>query len=132
MTAQGPIGVFAEAGKRGLTLSFQPPFSLVVEPARRCPADFADTLSQHKPQLLVLLQLPFVMVSSQILGETILFCEDEHTKGALVDAGAEPWSIYTKDELRILVANNRAKPFPPDELCKLHEMKRTFHGRSTT
>ena len=49
----------------------------------------------HKVALLALLKLPFVMVSSQILGETILFCEDEATKGALVEAGAEPWSIYT-------------------------------------
>ena len=41
--------------------------------------------------------------------------------------GADPSSIYTKDELRVLIARNRAKPFLPDEQCKLHEMKRTFH-----
>ena len=85
----------------------------------------------HKPQLLTLLRLPFVMVFSQMLGETIFFCEDEDTKGALVEAGAEPWSIYTEDELRVLVAQNRAKPFLAAELRKVHAIKRTFHGRIT-
>ena len=93
--------------------------------------EFAITLKAHKPQLLTLLGLPFVMVYSEVLKETIFFCEDEETKAALVEAGADPWSIYTKDELRVLIAQNRAKPFLPDELCKLHEMKRTFHGRIT-
>ena len=27
-----------------------------------------------------------------------------------VAAGAEPWSVYTRNELRILVAQNRVKP----------------------
>ncbi len=42
------------------------------------------------------------MVFSEILGETIFFCEDEDTKAALIEAGAEEWSIYTRDELRAL------------------------------
>jgi hypothetical protein len=46
-------------------------------------------------------------------------------------ATAQPWSIYTLDELRILVGQNRAKPFIPEELCKLHEIRKTFHGRIT-
>jgi hypothetical protein len=46
--------------------------------------------------------------------------------------GAEPWSIYTRDELLVLVAQNRAKPFIADEICKLHEIKRTFHSRIAT
>jgi hypothetical protein len=48
---------------------------------------------------------------------------------ALIEAGADEWSIYTKDELRVLIAHNRVKPFLPDELCKVHKLKRTFHGR---
>jgi hypothetical protein len=125
-----PIAVLKEADERGLKLEAHGD-DLHVIPGDRVPVDLVPLLKAHKPQLLTLLRLPFVMVDSQILGETILFCEDEDTKGALVEAGAEPWSIYTKDELRILVANNRAKPFLPDELCKLHEMKWTFHGRIT-
>jgi hypothetical protein len=129
MTTQTPIQLFTEAVERGLKLSFEPPFSLVVEPAERCPDDFADTLSQHKRQLLDLLRLPFVMLFSQTLGETIFFCEDDQTKAALTRAGACEWSIYTRAELEILVEQNRIKPFSADELRKLHKIKRTFHGR---
>jgi hypothetical protein len=78
-----------------------------------------------------LLQLPFVMAYSRILEETVYFCEDEQTHEALIEAGADEWSIYTKDELRVLVAANRAKPFIPAELCKLHQIKKTFKGRIT-
>jgi hypothetical protein len=123
---------FADAIERGLKLSFEPPFSLVVEPAERCPDDFADMLSQHKRQLLDLLRLPFVMLFSQTLGETIFFCEDDQTKAALTRAGACEWSIYTRDELRVLVAENRVAPLIDAELRKLHEIKRTFHGRTAT
>jgi hypothetical protein len=80
--------LFTEAIKRGLKLSFEPPLTLVVESAERCPDDFADTLSEHKAQLLALLRLPVVMVFSRTLDETIFFCEDEDTKAALVEAGA--------------------------------------------
>jgi hypothetical protein len=129
MTEQTPIEVFAEATKRGLKLSFEPRFTLVVNPRNRCPSDFVDTLSQHKPQLLGLLQLPFVMEYSATLEETIFLCEEEATKAALVEAGADEWSIYTKDELRVLVAHNRVAPLSAIELRKIHTLKWTFHGR---
>jgi len=51
-------------------------------------------------------------------GETIFFCEDEDTKAALIEAGASEWSIYTRDELRILCEQNRIKPFTQAELRK--------------
>jgi hypothetical protein len=129
MTAQTPIEVFAEATKLGLNLSFEAPFTLVVNPRNRCPEDFATMLSLHKPQLLALLQLPFVMVRSNALSETVFFCADEQTKAALVEAGASPWSIYTRDELRILVAENRIAPISAAELKQIHQIKRTFNGR---
>ena len=77
----------------------------------------------------MLLTLPFVIVYSKALGEIIFFCHDDDTKAALVEAGASEWSIYTKNELRTLIAQNRAKPFLPDELCKLYSIKRAFSGR---
>jgi hypothetical protein len=73
--------------------------------------------------------LPFILVFSESLGETVFFCEDEDTKAALVAAGAESFSIYTQDELRILVAQNRVAPLSIAELRKVHEIKRTFSGR---
>ena len=83
------IQVFAKAAERGLKLGSKPPHTLTVEPAERCPKDFVPVLKAHKPGLLALLKLPFVMVSSQILNETIIFCEDETTRAALVEAGAD-------------------------------------------
>jgi len=83
----------------------------------------------HKWHLLSSLQLPFVMVFSEALGETIFFCQDEATKEALIEAGASEWSIYTKAELRILVAQNRIKPLTQAELRKVHDIKRTFGAR---
>jgi hypothetical protein len=71
----------------------------------------------------------FVQVFSESLGETLFFARDEATRGALIEAGASEWSIYTKNELRILVAHNRIAPLSIAELRKLHEIKRTFHGR---
>ncbi len=131
MTTATTIEVFQKASELGLNLSFEPPDTLTVEPARLCSAEFAEVLKAHKPALLALLKLPFVMVFSQILGETILFCENEDTKGALVEVGAEPWSIHTKDELQTLCEQNRIAPLTTAELRNLHEIKRTFHGRIT-
>jgi hypothetical protein len=129
MTTATTIEVLQKAAEFGLKLGVEPPDTLTVQPANRCPVEFAISLRAYKPQLLTLLGLPFVIVYSKILEERIFFCEDEDTKAALVEAGADSWSIYTKGELRVLVAQNRVKPFLPDELCKLHEIKRTFHGR---
>ena len=71
------------------------------------------------------------MVYSQALGETVFFCEDEDTKASLVEAGASEWSIYTKAELRILVAQNRIAPLTDQELRTLHSIKGAFNARIT-
>jgi hypothetical protein len=123
------IEVFQKAADLGLKLGFESPNTLTLQPANRCSAGFANTLKDYKPQLLALLQLPFCMVYSRTLEANVIFCEDEETKAALVEAGADEWSIYTKAELRVLIAHNRVKPFLPHELCKLHKLKRTFNGR---
>jgi hypothetical protein len=127
---QTTIDVFQQAAERGLHLKAVGN-DLQVNPARCCPPDFAQRLRERKPQLLALLSRPFVMVYSQALGETIFFAEDEDTKAALLEAGGSPWSIYTKDELQKLCEQNRIAPLTTAELCKLHEIKRTFHGRIT-
>jgi hypothetical protein len=96
----------------------------------QCPPEFADTLRSYKRRLLSLFGLPFVMVRSEALdGEILFFCQDEHTRTALVDAGASAWSIYTRDELRILCEQNRTAPLSQDELRKLQEIKRTLGAR---
>jgi hypothetical protein len=124
-----PIAILRKAADFGLRLSFIPPDALDVKASGPWPKDFADTLRTHKVQLLALLRLPFVMVESQILEETIFFCADEPTRAALIAAGADEFSIYTRDELRILCEQNRLAPLSPAELRKVHEIKRTFSGR---
>jgi hypothetical protein len=86
-----PVDVLKAAANRGLTLRINGE-KLRVLPAKRLAPDFAETLREHKPRLLSLLQLPFVMVFSETLEETVFFCPDDTTKAALCDAGAEPWS----------------------------------------
>jgi hypothetical protein len=77
------------------------------------------------------LALPFVLVDSNAIGELLFFCEDDDTKAALMRAGADDTSIYTKAELSILVESNRIKPFSLNELAKLHEIKKTFKATIT-
>ena len=126
-----PIPLLLEATQRGFTLEAHGDHVHIIplNPATRCPPDFAETLRAHKWQLLSMLTWPFCMAFSQALDEIIFFCQDEATHAALVEAGAEPWSIYTKDELRVLVAQNRVAPLSIGELRKVHEIKRTFSGR---
>jgi len=127
-----PIQVFQKAAELGLKLGVRPGNKLTVQPIERCPADFVETLREHKGHLVIMLQWPFVMAYSAALGETIFLSEDEDTKAALVEAGADSFSIYTKAELRLLCEQNRIAPLGTSELRKLHEIKRTFQGRITT
>jgi hypothetical protein len=126
-----PIEVLKQAAGHGLKLETHGD-ELHVIPGERVPADFVSVLKAHKPALLALLRLPFMMVYSQALGETIFFAEDDDAKAALVEAGAEPWSIYTRAELRTLCVQNRVAPLTAAELRKVHEIKRTFRSRIAT
>jgi hypothetical protein len=123
------IQVLQKASLLGLRLGFEPPDTLTFQPTNRCPRDFVPLLREHKPWLLVLLQQPFVMVYSKALEEIIFFCEAEATKAMLAGAGAEPFSIYTRAELEVLVKANRIAPLTIAELTKLHEIKRTFDAK---
>ena len=99
MTAT-PISILMEAAERGLKLGFKQPYTLTVEFAKPCLKDFLETLQEYKRQLLTLLQLPFCMVYSKVLKETIVFAEDEDAKATLVEAGAKPGSITRARNLR--------------------------------
>jgi hypothetical protein len=123
-----PVDVLQEAARRGLSLSVNDQ-KLRVSPAKLLTPDFAETLRAHKWHLFSMLRWPFLMVQSESLGETIFFCEDEDTGGALKHAGASPWNVYTRNELRILMAQNRIAPLTVSELNLLHAFKRTFHAR---
>jgi|SRR6516162_4286669 len=129
-----PISILQKATALGLRLRIKKVGSLTVneltvDASRPWPKDFADTLSQHKAQLLELLALPFVMVKSPAFDGPLFFCADEPTKRALIDAGADEWAIYTKGELEILWMQNRIAPLSLEELARLHEIKRTFNAK---
>jgi hypothetical protein len=102
-----PIAVLQKAAGLGLTLGIENGETLTVRPGEHCPADFADLLAQWKWHLLTMLTWPFVMAYSETLGKTVFFAEDEDTRAALVEAGALPGSVYTRDELSILVEAKR-------------------------
>jgi hypothetical protein len=126
--------VLSESQQRGLTLWAKDNGKLGFKPERLCSPELREKLSAHKPQLLALLQtrgISWIEVFSECIGETLFFCEDEDTKAALLEAGAPEWSIYTREELRTLIEQNRIAPFSDAELRKLHEIKRTFQGRIT-
>jgi hypothetical protein len=124
-----PVSILQKAADLGLQLGLKMPDTLTVEAAERWPKDFAETLRDYKPRLLALLRLPFYMVYSRPLEENVFFCEDEETKAALVAAGADEWSIFTKAELRVLITQNRIKPFSEEDLCKLYEIKGIFNAQ---
>ena len=123
------IQVLERAADLGLKLAIAAPDRLTYQPIEKCPLDFVETLKTYKGRLLNLLRLPFVMVFSETLGETIFFCADEATRAALIEAGAEEWSIYTGTNCGSLCEQNRVAPLSPAELRKVHEIKRTFSGR---
>jgi hypothetical protein len=125
------LEVLCEARDRGLSLSARGD-GLVTGPNRLLSPDFAHKLGEFKPALLPLLQtkgITWIEVHSERLGEDLLFCRDEDTKATLIEAGAEPWGIYTLNELQVLVAQNRIAPLSDDELRKVHQIKRTFGAR---
>src|SRR5262245_10789358 len=101
------IEVFRKAADLGLKLGSENGNTLTFQPSRRCAPAFVETLKAHKWHLLVLLSLPFYMVHSEALGGTVFLPEDEDTRAALVEAGADPGSVYTRDELAILVEAKR-------------------------
>jgi hypothetical protein len=127
MTPRTPVAVLQECWRLGLTLEAHGN-QLHVIPGNRCPPDLAGTIREWKWHLLVMLKQPFVTVYSKAFEETIFSCEDEDTKAMLVEAGADPLSIYTCAELEVLVKANRIAPLTIAELTKLNEIKRTFNA----
>jgi hypothetical protein len=127
------LEVISEARQRGLVLTPRGDH-VSAKPNRLLTPNFAHKLCEFKPAILPLLRtkgITWIEVHSERLGEDLLFCRDEDTKASLVEAGADPWGIYTLDELRILVAQNRVAPLSDDELRKIHQIKRTFGARIT-
>src|SRR4029077_21239966 len=67
----------------------------------------------------------FSWCSLSRLEKPFSFARIEDTGGVLKHAGASPWNVYTRNELRILMAQNRIAPLTVSELNLLHAFKRT-------
>ena len=90
-----------------------------------CRKELKDDIRQHKPALLDLMRLTFLVVHSGALNSIVFFVPDDSTKDSLVSAGADAGSIYTRAELQTLV---RDRP-TLDELRLNHTAKQLLHGR---
>jgi|SRR6266550_1019951 len=92
----------------------------------RLSARIKRSIRQHKPALLNMMRLAFLIVSSRVLNDAVLlFVPDEATKESLVIAGADRSAIYTKNELGALVA----RQVTSRKLRLIHEAKRRFNGK---
>jgi hypothetical protein len=89
-----------------------------------CPPELKDDIRQHKPALLKVMGLKFLIVRSSLLGAIVFFVPDDATKQSLTLAGAKPGSVYTKAELATLVARR----ITPDELRLIHAGKQQFNA----
>ena len=125
------VPLLQQAAELGLKIEVKDSRTLTVEPADRCPPEFADALRIHKWHLLAVLTWPFVMVNSQTLEQTVFLCEDDTTKAALIEAGtAEEFSDLHSRRLARSYANTIALRLSrADELCKIHEIKKTLNAR---
>jgi hypothetical protein len=92
-----------------------------------CPPELKDAIRQHKPALLELLRLNFLVVRSDVLNTTLFWTPDEATKESLAAAGADRGSIYTAAELEQLVHRR----VTVGELPLLHAAKKRFNGKLT-
>jgi hypothetical protein len=102
-----PIQALQKAAGLGLKLGSENGDTLTFQPSGRCTPDFAVTLKEHKPHLIVLLSMGWLMAYSKALGRTIFFADNEDAKALLIEAGADSDSVYTRDELRVLVEARR-------------------------
>jgi hypothetical protein len=84
-------------------------------------------IRQHKPALLDLMRLTFLVVRSGALDSIVFFVPDDPTKEALVSAGARPGSVYTRSELEKLVRQR----VTPEDLVRIHAAKQIFNGKVT-
>jgi hypothetical protein len=92
-----------------------------------CPPELKDLIRQHKPALLDLMRLTFLVVRSGVLNCSVFFVPDDTTKNSLIAAGVELGSIYTRSELAVLVKRRVSV----DELRLIHEAKQRFDGTVT-
>ena len=92
-----------------------------------CPPELKANIRAHKPALLELLRLNFLIVRSGTVNATLFWAPDSATKQSLAAAGASAGSIYTASELEHLI-NHRVTVA---ELPVIHAARQRFDGTVT-
>ena len=87
--------------------------------------EIKEAVRRHKPGLLELLLLNFVIVRSDAVNATLFWTPDNDTRDGLIEAGVAPGIIYTAAELGSLL-NKRVTA---SELPAIHAAKDVFSGR---
>jgi hypothetical protein len=90
-----------------------------------CPPELKAAIRQHKPGLIDLLHLNFLIVDSSAINATLFCTPDEATKESLITAGATHGSIYTRSELEQLTRQG----VTAEQLPLIHAAKYRFSGR---
>lgn len=89
-----------------------------------CPPELKASIRAHKPALLELLRLNFLIVQSGTVNARLFWTPDTATKQALAAAGASAGSIYTAGELEHLNSHRVTVA----ELPLIHAVKQRFNG----
>src|ERR1700678_2087386 len=92
-----------------------------------CPPELKMAIRQHKPALIELLHLNFLVVRSDTLSNILFWTADDATKESLAAAGADRGNIYTTSELEQLV--NHRVTFC--QIPQIHAAKQRFDGKLT-
>jgi hypothetical protein len=121
-----PVEVFLAVTCSGGKLGIKGDRLRMLLPAD-CPPELKDAIRQHKPALLELLRLEFLVVRSDTLNATVFWTPDEATKESLAAAGADLGSIYTAAELEQLDHQR----VTTGELPLIHATKQRFSGKVT-
>ena len=123
------IQVLERAADLGLKLAIAAPDRLTYQPIEKCPLDFVETLKTYKGRLLNLLRLPFVMVFSETLGETIFFCADDDTRTALIEAGARVAHLHSRRTARSFANRTALRRSLPLNCGKSMRSNATFNAK---
>jgi hypothetical protein len=119
-----PIDIFLNVSAIGGRLGILGGDKIRMLLPANCPPELKDAIRQHKPALMELLRLNFLVVKSDTLKAIVFWAPDALTKQALVSAGADAGSIYTALELEQLVKWRATA----DELLSLHAAKQRLGG----
>jgi hypothetical protein len=119
-----PIEVLIAVTNIGGSLRLDETAALLARLPRDFPKSLTESIKRHKPALVELLRLNFLLVRSDALKTNLFWTPDDRTKNALLAAGAEAGSIYTASELGVLV-NRRVTGV---ELTTIHEAKQVLSG----